>query len=410
MSASERDNNLFFRLIKNQRSTSSQFTQVLQANDKEACTPEDINLVFKDHFAKLAKQSNHPTFNEDHDKLVNLDAETIVNICENDEVTIQPVTSVEIAKIISSLKRRKSVDVDQLTTEHLLYGGDATVDYLTTLINNIFYIKHVSDMIKKGLLTPVHKKDKDPAIPSNYRGITVISITCKVLELCIRSRIEDTLNKHQNKLQKVFTMGVSSINIALLITEAINEAKDNNENNILITLDAEKAFDVVDHIHLFWKLYHQGITGSTWLLIKELYNKPTTQVKCQGQISEPFVNHQGIKQGGILSANFYKAYNKGILDTLENTNIRYKIGTNYIGCPTCADDIMLCGGSEHDAFTQLRIIEHCTSNDRVKINSKKTEILQVNKKNKELNLKLFDENITEKAEYKTSWPGTSKTQ
>ena len=56
---------------------------------------------------------------------------------------------------------------------------------------------------------------------------------------------------------------------------------------------------------------------------------------------------------------------------------------------------MLCAGCEHDAFSQLRIIEHCTSNDRDKINSKKIEILQVNKKNKELNLKLFDENIIE---------------
>jgi hypothetical protein len=191
-------------------------------------------VVFKDQFAKLAKQSNHPTFNEDHDKLVNLDAETIVNICENDEVTIQPVTSVEIATSISSLKRRKSGDADQLTTEHLLYGGDATVDYLTTLINNIFYTKHVSDIIKKDLLTPVHKKDKDPTMPSNYRGITVISIICKVLELSIRFRIESTLNKHQNKFQKGFTKGVSSINIVLLITEVINEAKDNNENLILI--------------------------------------------------------------------------------------------------------------------------------------------------------------------------------
>lgn len=56
---------------------------------------------------------------------------------------------------------------------------------------------------------------------------------------------------------------------------------------------------------------------------------------------------------------------------------------------------MLCAGCEHDAFSQLRIIEHCNSNDRDKINSKKIEILQVNKKNKELNLKLFDENIIE---------------
>ena len=87
------------------------------------------------------------------------------------------------------------------------------------------------------------------------------------------------MNKQQNRLQKGFTKGASSINIALLITEAINEAKDNNEKLILITLDAEKAFDVVDHIHLFWKLYHQGITGPTLLLIRELYKNSSTQVK-----------------------------------------------------------------------------------------------------------------------------------
>jgi hypothetical protein len=91
--------------------------------------------------------------------------------------------------------------------------------------------------------------------------------------MCIRARIERTLEKQQNKLQKGFTKGVSSINIALLITESINEAKDNNEILILITLDAEKAFDVVDHTHLFWKIYHQDITGSTWLLIQELYRE-----------------------------------------------------------------------------------------------------------------------------------------
>jgi hypothetical protein len=53
-----------------------------------------------------------------------------------------------------------------------------------------------------------------------------------------------TLEKQQNKLQKGFTKGASSINIALLITESINEVKDNNETLILITLDAKKAFDV----------------------------------------------------------------------------------------------------------------------------------------------------------------------
>ncbi|CAG2190405.1 unnamed protein product [Mytilus edulis] len=142
MKASDRDNELFFRLIKTQRSSSSQFTHTLQTPDKEASTPDDINELFKEHFANLAKTKDNPFFDKEHDNLVKLDAETIVNLCENDDITVQPVTSSEISKLISQLKKRKSGDVDGLTSEHLIYGGIALIDYLTTLINNIFYTKH----------------------------------------------------------------------------------------------------------------------------------------------------------------------------------------------------------------------------------------------------------------------------
>jgi hypothetical protein len=46
-------------------------------------------------------------------------------------------------------------------------------------------------------------------------------------------------------------------------------------------------------------LDHPDITGSTWLLIKELHRKTNTQVKSGGEISKPYVNHQGVKLGGI---------------------------------------------------------------------------------------------------------------
>ena len=133
----------------------------------------------------------------------------------------------------------------------------------------------------------------------------------------------------------------SSINIASSNYRSHQWGKDKNERLILITLGAEKVFDVVDHIHLFWKLYYEGITCSTWLLLRELYKNTSTQVKSHGRISEAFTNEQGVKQGGILSANFYKAYNKNILDTLEATYVGFKIGTNYLGSPICAEDIML---------------------------------------------------------------------
>ena len=79
----------------------------------------------------------------------------------------------------------------------------------------------------------------------------------------------------------------------------------------------------------------------------------------------------------------------------------FKIGTSYVGCPTCADDIMLCAKSEQEAQTQLYIIEQCTSDDRVKINSKKTEIIRINdNKAKNKPLTLFKETISEKISLK----------
>lgn len=274
----------------------------------------------------------------------------------------------------------------------------------------MFITKHIPNSIKKGILTPVPKKNKDLTNPSNYRGITVISIICKVLEICIRNRIETTLNEHQNNLQKGFTKGASSLNTGLIVTEALCEANDNNDNLILITLDAEKAFDVVDHTHLFWKLYYQGIDGSTWHFIRELYKNTTTQVKCNGEISDQFLNQQGVKQGGILSANFYKAYNKNILDTLQNSGLGYYIGTLYVGSPTCADDIMLCTNSGQEASGLLKIVEQCTSKDRVKINSKKNEILQTRPNKKRSKIRTIWRCNFRKTVHKTPRIGKKQTQ
>jgi hypothetical protein len=40
---------------------------------------------------------------------------------------------------------------------------------------------------------------------------------------------------------------------------------------------------------------------------------------------------------------------------IKRSDMGFKIGTSYVGCPTCADDIMLCAKSEQEAQTLLYI-------------------------------------------------------
>jgi low affinity Fe/Cu permease len=63
-------------------------------------TPAEINETFRNHFSNLAEPKQNIKFKEEHDRQVKIDAELIVNICENSSVTIQPVTPTEISKLV----------------------------------------------------------------------------------------------------------------------------------------------------------------------------------------------------------------------------------------------------------------------------------------------------------------------
>ena len=107
----------------------------------------------------------------------------------------------------------------------------------------------IPDIFKTGILTPVHKKKKDPTLTTNYRGITVTSVLGKIFEYALLEKMPD-LNANQTELQFGFTTGLSPIMAALIVSEGILHAKQQNKNLFLATLDSQKAFDVVHHMIL----------------------------------------------------------------------------------------------------------------------------------------------------------------
>ena len=88
-------------------------------------------------------------------------------------------------------------------------------------------------------------------------------------------------------------------------------------------------------------LYRQGIKSHLWQVIRSMYNGLTAKVKWEGEVSQSFSVLQGVRQGGILSAHFYKTYLNDLLLDLESRALGKYIGNLYMGCPTVADDLLL---------------------------------------------------------------------
>ena len=61
----------------------------------------------------------------------------------------------------------------------------------------------------------------------------------------------------------------------------INKSKD--KNNMIISMDAEKAFDMIQHPFLIKTLSKVGIKGAFLNILKAIYERPTANIILNGQ-------------------------------------------------------------------------------------------------------------------------------
>ena len=70
--------------------------------------------------------------------------------------------------------------------------------------------------------------------------------------------------------------GWFNIHKSINVIQYINKRK--NKNHMILSIDAEKAFDKVQHPFLFKTLQSVGIEGTYLNIIKAIYEKPTANI------------------------------------------------------------------------------------------------------------------------------------
>ena len=79
----------------------------------------------------------------------------------------------------------------------------------------------------------------------------------------------------------------------------INKKKD--KNHMVISIDAEKAFDRVQHPFMIKTLNKMGIEGRYLNIIKAIYDKPTANIILNSEKLKAFPLRFGTRQGCPLS-------------------------------------------------------------------------------------------------------------
>lgn len=285
----------------------------------------------------------------------------------------------EMLGCLAKCNNNKAPGKDGIAYEFIKNLPHNWILYICTLFNRILDTEVVPSSWGEMLLTLIHKKGplNDP---SNYRGIALVSCLAKLFTHILLDRLTQwsEANNVLPECQSGFRPGRGCVDNIFTLTSAIQINLRLRKRKVFAAfIDLKRAFDTVDHLLLWNKLYKAGVSSKIIRIIKSLYQAATVQIKVGSEYSKKYNVTQGVLQGECLSPMLFALFLADIehyfrLRGFDGLNID---SYNDILMLLYADDLVLLADSQSDLNRKLSCLSDYCRQNRLTVNVQKTKIM-----------------------------------
>ena len=256
-------------------------------------SPKAISNLFNRYFASVF------TNNSTNNSINSGNAGS--NICDMDQTAPNDIrlTASEVQAVLKSLDVSKATGSDEIPARLLRETAEVITPSLCHLFNKSLSTGSIPREWKLANIVPVYKKG-EREYTENYRPISLLPITSKVLDRCVLNNVKDWLYGLVNECQHGFLIGKSCVTNLIEALDYIGSVLDKGGQIDTIYLDMSKAFDKVDHGLLITKLRGMGISGSFLQWLTNYLTDRQQRVTVLGETSDTIPVTSGVPQGSLL--------------------------------------------------------------------------------------------------------------
>uniref|UniRef100_A0AAR2IUE6 Reverse transcriptase domain-containing protein n=1 Tax=Pygocentrus nattereri TaxID=42514 RepID=A0AAR2IUE6_PYGNA len=319
----------------------------------------------------------------------------------------EPLTKEEFLAAVKSLQNGKSPGPDGFPSEFFRTFAGELAPLLLSVYEESYNSGSLPLTMRQAEISLILKRDKNPVECSSYRPISLLNVDCKLLAKILAQRLEKILPSVISDDQTGFIKHRQLFFNTRRLFDILYSPTPPGDTEILLSLDAEKAFDRVEWDYLLYTMKKFGFSQKFIRWIEVLYASPLAAIRTNNTLSSFFKLERGTRQGCPLSPLLFSLVIEPLAILLRSEDMIKGIHRGGLEHKVSlyADDMLLYISDPMSSLPELlNALNSFSKISGYKINFEKSELMPISNVNKAAILNQFPFKInTNKFKYLGIW-------